>query len=96
MRVTLTTHGGLAAAITSRLPAKVVDTTDLKPEDAAELRELIAAAASAAAPATSPAARDAMSYTVLAESAAGGTTLTASDAAMSAEFAALLDWLEDH
>ncbi|GAA4603937.1 hypothetical protein BJY16_004801 [Actinoplanes octamycinicus] len=95
MRVTLTTRGGLAAAITPQLPPTVVDTTDLKPDAAAELRALIAAAASAAPVAPNPRVRDAMTYTVLVEDDGDTTTLTASDAAMTAPFSALLSWLED-
>ncbi|GGR12986.1 hypothetical protein GCM10010168_33450 [Actinoplanes ianthinogenes] len=95
MRVTLTTHGGMAAALTRRLPPKVLDTADLSPKAEAELRELISAAATAPPAAANPAARDEMTYTVTVDDDGELTTLTASDAAMSAEFSTLLSWLED-
>ena len=44
MRVTLATHGGLAAAINMRLPPQVVDTETLPGPAAVELSRLVAAA----------------------------------------------------
>ncbi|MGH3479660.1 MAG: protealysin inhibitor emfourin, partial [Nocardioidaceae bacterium] len=44
MRVTLATHGGLAAAINLRRPPRVVDADTLTEPDAKELTQLVAAA----------------------------------------------------
>jgi hypothetical protein len=99
MRVTLTTHGGLAAAITRRLPARVLDTENLPPGEAAELRRLVAAATTDAprpAPTGSTPARDAMTYTITADDGEQPTTITGSDTEMSPAFAALLAWIEQH
>lgn len=90
MRVTLATHGGQAAAITLRLPPRELDTGGLSPEEAGELRDLVAAACAAGGSGgPDGAARDAMSYTITVE-------LTAGDTAMSPAFAALLSWIERH
>ncbi|MEU3841147.1 protealysin inhibitor emfourin [Streptomyces sp. NPDC028635] len=107
MRVTLATHGGQAAALRLGLPPEVLDTGTLPANTAAELAELVAAASSAADTATGIAAeserpptpnraRDAMSYTVTLETGGRTTVLTQSDTTMTPEFAALLDWLEQH
>ncbi|GIF13822.1 protealysin inhibitor emfourin [Actinoplanes teichomyceticus] len=96
MRVSLSTRGGLAAAITRRLPPRVADTDRLPPEAAGELRRLAdAVRADRDGPGRpGPAVRDAMSYTIIIEDAAGSTTRTATDTAMSPAFGALLGWLE--
>ncbi|HEX8346000.1 MAG TPA: protealysin inhibitor emfourin [Actinoplanes sp.] len=106
MRVILKEHGGLAAAINRHAPARVADTRSLPADQAAELDRLVRAALSAAAgqpadPNASPAAgpgtaRDAMSYTVIVEDAAGTSVLTGSDTAASQQFSELLRWLQDH
>ena len=102
MRVMLKEHGGLAAAINRNAPARVADTRSLPADQAAELDRLVRAALSAAAdrtasPATGPgAARDAMSYTVIVEDAAGTSVLNGSDTAASQQFSELLRWLQDH
>ncbi|WP_436532462.1 protealysin inhibitor emfourin [Actinoplanes sp. HUAS TT8] len=95
MRVSLATHGGLAASIVRRLPARVLDTDQLPDADARELRRLVAAAAAdpgGARPA-SP-ARDAMTYTITVHDGPDATTLTSSDTSMSAAFDALLTWIQ--
>ncbi|BCY11145.1 protealysin inhibitor emfourin [Actinoplanes sp. L3-i22] len=95
MRVSLATHGGLAAPIVRRLPARVLDADRLPDDDARELRRLLAAAAAdpgGVHPARS--ARDVMTYTVTVEDGPHSTTLTSSDTAMSAAFATLLSWLQ--
>jgi hypothetical protein len=95
--VSLATHGGQAAAITMRRPARVLDTATLPPEETRELRRLIAAASADKGGTTrSGPARDAMSYTITIEDGGSETTLTGSDAAMSPAFAALLSWIERH
>jgi hypothetical protein len=91
MRVILATHGGLAAAITRRLPPRVVDTEQLPPSSEAELRELLAGVVSAPRAESAP---DAMSYTITVEDGDESTTLTASDTTMSPAFAALLNWIQ--
>lgn len=96
VKVTLTTYGGQLAAIGRRLPPKVVDTERLSEEGAKELVRLVRAARAADAPPRPQPdlARDAMSYEVLVEDAGEPVVLTASDTAMSRDFAALLAWLE--
>lgn len=97
MRVALTTHGGLAAAISLRLPPRELDSDSLPPEQARELRGLVAAAsAEGAGPANSGPARDAMSYTITVDDGPRSTTLTGSDTTMSPAFATLLGWIERH
>ncbi|MFF9624985.1 protealysin inhibitor emfourin [Streptomyces griseosporeus] len=101
MKVTLTTHGGQAAAVRLGLPPRVLD-TDALPEDAsAELARLVAAAAPTSRPAAGEGrppgrARDAMSYRITVEDAGRTTVLAQSDATMSREFADLVGWLEEH
>lgn len=96
MRVTLATHGGLAAAINHRLPPQVVDADTLPRPAARELAQLIAAAEAAKPPkeAGPGRARDAMSYTITVDDGGHQVILVESDTTMSREFAALLDWLE--
>ena len=97
MKVTLATHGGLAAAINMRLPPRVVDTETLPRPAAAELSRLVAAAKAVNAfPAGGERARDAMSYMITVEERGQSTTLAQSDVTMSAQFAALLNWLQEH
>ncbi|MFF9282973.1 protealysin inhibitor emfourin [Streptomyces griseosporeus] len=100
MKVTLTTHGGQAAAVRLGLPPKVLDTDALPEDAAAELARLVAAAVPtsrlAAGEGRPGRARDAMSYRITVEDAGHTTVLTQSDAAMSQEFADLVDWLEEH
>lgn len=101
MKVTLTTHGGLAAAINLGLPPRVVNTDNLPEPAAAELAQLVAAAkaaepAEASTEAGPRRAPDAMSYTITVESSDHQHVLAATDTTMSREFSALLDWLEQH
>jgi hypothetical protein len=97
MRVSLATHGGLAAPITRRLPARVLD-ADRLPDDAVrELRRLVTAATTdpgGVHPARS--AGDAMTYTITVDDGPHSTTLTSSDTAMSQAFATLLDRVQQH
>jgi hypothetical protein len=101
MKVTLATHGGLAAAINLGLPPRVVDTDNLTDPATEELTQLVAAAKEAklagrpAEPGTGH-IPDAMSYTITVEDSGHKLVLTASDTTMSREFGALLDWLEQH
>ncbi|AEV83534.1 hypothetical protein ACWT_2907 [Actinoplanes sp. SE50] len=95
MRVSLASHGGMAAAITSRLPPRVLDADRLPRDAAQELRRLVAAAtADPGGAAPSPRARDAMTYTVTIDDGPRSTTLTASDTTMSAAFGELVAWLD--
>ncbi len=101
MKVTLATHGGLAAAINLGLSPRVVDTDNLTDPATEELTELVAAAKEAAlagppAEAGSGPAPDALSYTITVEDSGHQLVLAASDTTMSREFGALLDWLEQH
>ena len=98
MKVSLSKHGGLAAAI--RRPPMIVDSSALPENKAAELAPLVAAAkaeqqAARAVEAGPGRARDAMSYTIALQDDSGETTtLRASDTTMSPPFAALLEWLD--
>ena len=99
MRVTLAEHGGWAAPL--RLsrphPPLAMDTDTLDPSAAGELCRLAAAAMSAAAPRVPPRpAPDGQSYTITIEDAGQTAVLRQSDAAMSDEFAALLEYLKAH
>jgi hypothetical protein len=98
MKVTLATHGGLAAAINLRLPPQVVDADTLPKPAAEELAQLVAAAESAKPPEEKGPgrARDEMSYTITVDDGDHQVILTESDTTMSREFAALLSWLEQH
>jgi hypothetical protein len=96
MKVTLTKHGGLAAGIRRR--PRVVDADTLPAPAAGELSRLVAAAKAGPSPETSGPgrARDAMGYTITVEDGGQPTVLRQSDATMSPEFAALLEWIERH
>ncbi|MFD8984168.1 protealysin inhibitor emfourin [Streptomyces sp. NPDC059564] len=96
MKVTLATYGGLAAASGLRLPPRVWDTDALPENAAAELAQLVAAAAPTPTVDRPSLARDAMSYTITVEDGGRSTVLKQSDAAMTREFAALLTWLQKH
>jgi len=99
MKVTLATHGGLAAAINFRLPPQVVDTNTLPKPVTGELAQLVSAAKAAEAAKASREkgrARDAMSYTITVDDGGQQVTLVESDTTMSQEFAALLSWIEQH
>ena len=97
MKVTLATHGGLAAGINLRLPPRVVDAETLTEPAAEELAQLVAAAEAASRPAgKGPGrARDEMSYTITVEDGGHQVVLAESDTTMSEEFGALLSWLEE-
>ena len=97
MRVSLATHGGMAAPIIRRLPPHVLDTEQLPADDARELLRLIAAATADPGGTPPPSrARDAMSYTVTVGDAPHSTTLTGADTTMSPAFGALVDWMQNH
>lgn len=97
MKVTLTTHGGLAAAINLGLPPRVVNTDNLSAPAAEELVRLVAAAKAAEPAEAGPGhAPDAMSYTITVDGNGHQLVLAATDTTMSREFGTLLDWLEQH
>jgi len=98
MKVTLATHGGLAATINRRLRPKGVDGESLSREEAQELARLVAAAEATPAREEDRAgyARDAMSYTITVEDGDRSIKLTQSDTTMSRSFNDLRRWLEDH
>ena len=88
MKITLTTHGGLAAGI--RRPPRVVESSELSESAARELARLVAAVKNApvAEDASSGRARDAMSYTISVDDDGKTKVLRQSDTAMSPAFAA--------
>ncbi|MFC7014333.1 protealysin inhibitor emfourin [Streptomyces viridiviolaceus] len=101
MRVTLATHGGLAAPVRAGLSPDVVDTDALPESATAELCRLVDAAVLAASAAAEDreahrSAPDAMSYSVTVEEGGHSSVLVQSDRDMSPEFAALLRWLKEH
>jgi hypothetical protein len=93
VRVALETSGGQAAAINLRLPPRVLDTDRMPPEQARELRGLVAAASTESGGGDGP-ARDAMTYTITVDD--GSITLVGDDTAMSPAFGALVSWIERH
>jgi hypothetical protein len=96
MKISLAQHGGQAAALRLNSPAQTIDSAALDPSQAAELKGLVTAAASAA-PATSfGKARDEMSYTITIRDDGRETVLSQSDTTMSADFGKLLAWLRRH
>jgi hypothetical protein len=97
VKVSLQSYGGLAAVTEFGRPPKVLDTDALPEAAKAELARLLHEAASMP-PDESRAerARDAMGYTITAESGDRTTVLEQSDAAMTPAFAALLTWLRKH
>ena len=97
MTVSLSTYGGLAAGV--RRPPRIVKSSALPKQLAAELAQLVAAvkAASSIKEERPGRARDAMSYTITLEEDDGEiSSITQSDTTMSAAFAALLEWLDRH
>jgi hypothetical protein len=103
MRVSLATRGGLAAGLRLGRRPSTVDTSGLTGAEAGELTRLVEAARTAAsgtpAGAGDALGRDAMSYEVTVETGAGRAdpvVLRQTDTSMTAEFAALLRWLQEH
>ncbi|MFE6844735.1 protealysin inhibitor emfourin [Streptomyces sp. NPDC057686] len=94
MKVTLESYGGLAAAVRRR--PGVLDTAALPENEAAELTQLVAAAAAMPVEDQADRARDAMTYTITVQDDDHATVLEQSDAAMSPAFAALLTWVRKH
>jgi len=94
MRVTLTTRGGLAAALGPRVRAVSSDALD--PEQEHELRRLVADASSADPVVDDGAGRDVMSYTITIDDDGDVRELRVSDTTMSPAFSALVSWLEEH
>lgn len=95
MKVTLATHGGLAAGI--RRPPLKVDSADLPGAAATELERLVAEAKAApqAQEERPGRARDAMSYTITVEEDDGKpTVLRHSDVSEAPALSALLGWLK--
>jgi len=97
MRVSLATHGGLAAGLRLGRQPLAVDTSRLSEFDAAELIRLVTAARETRPPADRRAgAGDALSYEITIEDGAEPVVLRQSDATITAEFAELLRWLQEH
>ncbi|MCC2664425.1 MAG: hypothetical protein K0S35_2347 [Geminicoccaceae bacterium] len=95
MKVTLTQHGGQAAAINLRLPPRVVDSATLRADQAAELARLVAdAAAAPSTAATAGKARDEMTYRITIEDGGRQKILSQSDSTMSQAFGKLVAWLQ--
>ena len=97
MKVTLATHGGLAAGLRLGGRPLVLDGAQLSEADARTLGDLVGAARAEPDPeGTRGSAPDAMSYTVTVEDDSGSGVLRRSDDAMTPAFAALLDWLSGY
>jgi hypothetical protein len=93
MRITLERHGGLAAL---RYPPKRIDGSALPPVQLLRLTELIEAAkrGSAAKAADTSKVRDGMTYVISIEDKGESAVLSQSDGGLSADFAALLTWIQ--
>jgi hypothetical protein len=107
MRVSLSTHGGLAAGLRLGRRPSAVDTSGLTGAEAGELTRLVEAARTAPAGGGTAEGEsvgdamsgDAMSYEVTVDTGidrGGPVVLRQSDTSMTAEFAALLRWLQEH
>ena len=94
MKLSLATHGGLAAGM--RRPVQTVDTDKLPAAAAREVTAAVAAARASPGGADSAKARDAMSYVVTVEEDGASTELRQSDATLSPEFDALMACLEKY
>lgn len=97
MKISLATHGGMAAAIHMQAPPRVLSVDGLAAPEAEAVRRLVDAAKRAPATAPGGAVPDAMSYTITIDDDGGDTTvLDQSDPNLSPEFAALLDAIDRH
>jgi hypothetical protein len=97
MKVTLATHGGMAAALQLGRAPTVVDDSLLPGPEAGELAALVAAArGDAPPPDRSRAVPDEAQYTITVDDGQSADVLQRSDTTMSPAFAALLAWLEEH
>jgi hypothetical protein len=97
VKVTLSTHGGLAAGLRLGGRPAEIDGDRLPAVDARVLADLVRAARAEDVPdERRGSAPDAMSYTVTVEDESGSGVLRRSDDAMTPAFAALLDWLGAH
>jgi hypothetical protein len=97
MKITFAQHGGQAAGINLQRPPLVIDTAVLDEAEAAELKDLVAAAVAAPPRALGlDKARDEMSYKITIHDDKHETALSQSDTTMSAEFGKLLAWLRRH
>ncbi|GIF25695.1 hypothetical protein BJ973_003973 [Actinoplanes tereljensis] len=94
MRVSLTTHGGLAAPINSRRPPRTLDTDRMPAATAGQLRRLVAAVLAEGGGGRPDRGRDAMTYTITIDDDGRAATVTGSDTSMSAAFGALLSLIE--
>jgi hypothetical protein len=89
MTITLAEKGGLGV----RLPPRTVQSDNLTDADRHELKGLVAAVHTAP-PAAGARTYDATSYTVTIDDGGEPVTLHQSDAAMTPEFGALLNWIK--
>ncbi len=98
MRVALSVHGGLAAALGGGRSRPAVDSGRLPDGLAGDLAALVAAARQEqpSLPSAPRAAPDAMSYTITVSDGAEPGELCASDVATGPAFEALLRWLTEH
>jgi hypothetical protein len=97
MRISVATHGGIAAGINLRRRPAVVDSARLPQPEVQELRRLVAAVrAEPAPPAGTGRARDAMTHVITVDDGAAPDSFTASDVTMTPAFAGLRGWLRDH
>jgi hypothetical protein len=96
MRVSLATSGGFAAALQLGRPPLVVDAADLPAADADRLTALLAAVRQEVPPEDDGRARDAGTSTLTVDDAGTTTVLRRSDAASTAAWEELLDWVRQH
>lgn len=94
MKITLETHGGLAAGINMQTPPAVIDLGQMPAADVDAVRQLVDdAQASAASIGGAGRGADAMSYTITIDDGGEKQVLRQSDVNMTPAFSALLDRL---
>ena len=97
MRVTLATHGGMAAALQLGRAPTVVDDSLLSPHEGDELAALVAAVRRDEPPAGRlRSVPDEAHYTITVDDGRSPDVLERSDTTMSPAFAELLAWLDQH
>jgi|KBSMisStandDraft_5_1062788.scaffolds.fasta_scaffold86951_2 hypothetical protein len=95
MKVSVRTYGGLMGGLGQ--PAHVIDDAGLGDSEKAELRRLVAAAATTVTrPRSTEQLRDAQTYEIEIDDDGKVVTLEATDGSVPPGFAALRDWLRDH
>ena len=96
MRVSLTSSGGFAAALSLGRPPRVVDADALPAAEAAQLAALVAAVRQEAPAEDDGRARDAVTSTLTVEDAGTTAVLRRSEAAATPAWEELVTWVRRH